>query len=103
MRLLWEVLGAVVLAAVVVFVLFGGYLDSRLLQPGGMTAINGDSYESQRRAYRYATQAEVCNSLRYMNVILMDDDARLACRLASDGKPGFRIAEFWEKMREAAP
>ena len=83
-------------------VAYAGAFDS-VRHPPGMTAINGDYElrESQRRQYRYASQAEVCNSLRYMNVILMDDDAREACRIASDGKPGFRLAEFWEKMREA--
>ena len=98
MRLIWELLGAVVLAAVIVVVL-GGYLD-RAQQPPGMTTINTPTNPS---TYRYENQAAVCNSVRYMNVILMDDQARKACRAASDGKPGFRIAEFWEKMREAGP
>ena len=70
------------------------------IHPAGMTTINAPTDPS---TYRYENQAAVCNSVRYMNVVLMDDEAREACRAASDGKPGFRLAEFWEKMREAGP
>ena len=104
MKVSWDFVIFATIALILAGVLagYGGAFDS-VRPPPGMTAIEGDyrMRESQRSAYHYATQAEVCNSLRYMNVILMDEEARLACRLASDGRPGFRIAEFWEKMREA--
>lgn len=83
---------------VTLVVFFAAWAIKSSEHPVGMTTINAPTDPS---AYRYENQAAVCNSLRYMNVILMDEEARLACRLASDGRPGFRIAEFWEKMREA--